>query len=138
MRDVVLLLDVYCCFESGIRCCAASKLQISTPEQLICFQVIYECLFVYSAVLSTVKYISTFVFHVRLHFLVFPYFESHNDCLNCSIPNPNAMVRRYPPNPRCYEECLFGYSSIVHKDICTFTLAFSHGNKSRAGQGARD
>ena len=35
-----------------------------------------------------------------------------------------------------YQECLFGCSCIVHTDICTFTLVFSHGNKSRAGQGA--
>ena len=35
-----------------------------------------------------------------------------------------------------YQECLFGYSDIVHAVICTFTLVFSHGNKYRAGQGA--
>ena len=35
-----------------------------------------------------------------------------------------------------YRKCLFGISRIVHRDICTFILVFSHGNKSRAGQGA--
>ena len=42
------------------------------------------------------------------------------------------------PESERYQECLFGYSGIVHTDtciICTFTLVFSHGNKSRAEQG---
>ena len=44
--------------------------------------------------------------------------------------------KKVSPESERYEECLFGYSCIVHTDICTFTLLFSHGNKSRAGQGA--
>ena len=43
-----------------------------------------------------------------------------------------AMVRRYPQNPRGTEHVFFGYSRIVHRDIRTFTLMFSNGNKSRA------
>ena len=42
------------------------------------------------------------------------------------------------PESERYEECIFEYSRIVHTDVCTFTLVFSHGNKSRAGQAARD
>ena len=47
-------------------------------------------------------------------------------------PNGNKVS----PESESYEECLFGYSCIVHTDICTFILVFSHGIKSRAGQGA--
>ena len=48
-----------------------------------------------------------------------------------------TMVRRYPPNFERYRKYLFGYSRILHRDICTFTLVFSQGNKSRAGKGAQ-
>ena len=44
--------------------------------------------------------------------------------------------KKVSPESERYEDCLFGCSRIVHTDICTFTLVFSHGNKSRAGQGA--
>ena len=54
----------------------------------------------------------------------------------------NAMInnngKKVSPESERYQECLFGYSGIVHTDICTFTLMFSNGNKSRAGQGPRD
>ena len=40
--------------------------------------------------------------------------------------------KKVSPESERYEECLFGYSRIVHTDICTFTLVFSHGDKSRA------
>ena len=44
--------------------------------------------------------------------------------------------KKVSPESERYEEYLFGYSRIIHTDICTFTLVFSHGNKSSAGQGA--
>ena len=44
--------------------------------------------------------------------------------------------KKVSPESERYRKCLFGYSRIVYIDICTFTLVFSHGNKSRAGQGA--
>ena len=44
--------------------------------------------------------------------------------------------KKVSPESERYEECIFGYSRIVHTDMCTFTPVFSHGNKSRAGQGA--
>ena len=47
----------------------------------------------------------------------------------------NNGKKVFPESER-YKECLFGYSCIIHTDICTFTLVFSHGNKSRVGQGA--
>ena len=58
-------------------------------------------------------------------------YPSFQDVLMQSV----AMVRRYP---RIHEvrRMSFGYSRIVHTDIWTFTLVFSHGDKSRAGQGA--
>ena len=43
---------------------------------------------------------------------------------------------QWNPESERYKECLFGYLRIVHTDICSFTLVFSHGDKSRAGQGA--
>ena len=47
------------------------------------------------------------------------------------------MVTRYPQKPsEHYEESLFRYPRLGHTDICTFTLVFNQGNKSRAGQGA--
>ena len=44
--------------------------------------------------------------------------------------------KKVSPESERYEECLFGYSQMLHTDLCTFTLVFSHGNKSCAGQGA--
>ena len=43
--------------------------------------------------------------------------------------------KKVSPESERYQECLFRYLGIVHTDICTFTLVFSHGNKSCAGQG---
>ena len=46
--------------------------------------------------------------------------------------------KKVSPESERYRKFPFGYSRIVHRDIhvCTFILMFSHGNKSRAGQGA--
>ena len=45
--------------------------------------------------------------------------------------------KKVSPESERYEECHFGYLRIIHTDICTFTLVFSHGDKSRAGQGTQ-
>ena len=51
--------------------------------------------------------------------------------------NPTSYIgKKVSPESERYEECLLGYSRIVITDICTFTLVFSHGNKTRAGQEA--
>ena len=44
----------------------------------------------------------------------------------------SSMVRRYPPESEKYQECLFGYSGIVHTDICIYfhSRVFNNGNKS--------
>ena len=42
-------------------------------------------------------------------------------------------VKKVSPETERYRKCLFGYSRIVHRDICTFTLVFSHGKKISCG-----
>ena len=39
--------------------------------------------------------------------------------------------KKVSPESEGYEECLFGYSRIVHTDTCSFTLVFSNGNLLR-------
>ena len=61
------------------------------------------------------------------------------DLLGNFFPNSQTIktiIRRFTLNPRGTKNVSFGYSRIVHTDLCTFTLVFSHENKSRAGKGA--
>ena len=46
-----------------------------------------------------------------------------------------AMIRRYPPNPRGTKN-VFSDIRVLSIQIYVLSLLFSHGNKSRAGQGA--
>ena len=57
--------------------------------------------------------------------------------VNTRVLVSNINGKKVSPKSESYRKCLFGYSRIVHRDICTFILVFSHGNKSRAGQGAQ-
>ena len=54
----------------------------------------------------------------------------------CAISITFINGKKVSPESDRYEECLFECSRIVHTDMCTLTLVFSHGNKSHAGQGA--
>ena len=56
-------------------------------------------------------------------------------CLSGDSLDSNPNGKKVYPESEMYQERLSGYSDIVHTDVCTFTLLFSHGNKSRVGQG---
>ena len=79
-------------------------------------------------------FLQNLIHHLKLTELAFALTIGMFRTLNI-IPGQINGKKVFPESER-YGECLFGYSGIVHTDICTFTLVFSHGNKSCVEQGA--
>ena len=59
----------------------------------------------------------------------------HCHCHIITESKAKSNGKKASPESERYRKCLFGYSRVARRYICTFTLAFSHGHKSHAGQG---